>query len=185
MFSREFCSEFPPSPIRGRRESRVRAAPAVSCANDAQKNAHEHTGPAEAIRLSLRNGLQLITRSPRRPGFLATVIPEKPASQELDASVGASGPHAFAVRKKALSSSALLSVHRIPPRVRDDREPPLCGTGRQGIYADLRFRKIRIFLQKTIDRGVERSRRRFARRADGTNARHILRSSLRAQRSNP
>jgi hypothetical protein len=24
-------------------------------------------------------------------------------------------------------------VHRIPPRVRDDREPPLCGTGRRGI----------------------------------------------------
>jgi hypothetical protein len=34
--------------IRGRRESRVRAAPAVSCANCASKNAHEHTGPAEA-----------------------------------------------------------------------------------------------------------------------------------------
>jgi hypothetical protein len=25
-------------------------------------------------------------------------------------------------------------VHRIPPRVRDDREPPLWGTGRRGIY---------------------------------------------------
>jgi hypothetical protein len=36
--------------------------------------------------------------SPRGPGSLAPVIPEKLASQELDASVGASGPHAFAVR---------------------------------------------------------------------------------------
>ena len=26
-----------------------------------------------------------------------------------------------------------ISVHRIPPRVRDDREPPLCGTGRRWI----------------------------------------------------
>src|SRR5450756_1103794 len=29
---------------RGRREHRVRAAPAVSCATNAQKHAHEHTG---------------------------------------------------------------------------------------------------------------------------------------------
>src|SRR5512140_2078665 len=50
--------------IRGRREHRVRAAPAVSCAKRAQKHAHEHTGSAEAIRHSLRNGLRLIARSP-------------------------------------------------------------------------------------------------------------------------
>jgi len=31
-------------------------------------------------------------------GFFATVIPEKLASRELDASIGASGPHDFAVR---------------------------------------------------------------------------------------
>jgi hypothetical protein len=37
--------------------------------------------------------LRLISRSPRGPGFLAPVIPEKLASQELNASVGASGPH--------------------------------------------------------------------------------------------
>ncbi len=37
---------------------------------------------------------------------LATVAPEKLASQELDTSVGVSGPHDFAVRKKALSSLA-------------------------------------------------------------------------------
>jgi hypothetical protein len=41
---------------RGRRESRVRAAPAVSRAICAQEHAHEHTGSAESIRPSLRNG---------------------------------------------------------------------------------------------------------------------------------
>ena len=41
----------------GRREDRVRAAPAVSCAMCTKKCAHEHTGPAESIRPSLRNGL--------------------------------------------------------------------------------------------------------------------------------
>ena len=40
----------------GRREDRVRAAPAVSCAMCTKKCAHEHTGPAESIRPSLRNG---------------------------------------------------------------------------------------------------------------------------------
>ena len=45
-----------PSEYRGRRESRVRAAPAVSRARCAQEHAHEHTGSAESIRPSLRNG---------------------------------------------------------------------------------------------------------------------------------
>ena len=45
-----------PLEIRGRREDRVRAAPAVSCAIAHKKRAHEHTGSAEALRPSLRNG---------------------------------------------------------------------------------------------------------------------------------
>ena len=45
--------------------------------------------------------LRLISCSPRRSGSFATVAPEKLASQELDASVEASGPHDFAVRLRA------------------------------------------------------------------------------------
>ncbi len=41
---------------RGRRECRVHAAPAVSCAVSAKGNAHEHTGEAEAVRHPLRSG---------------------------------------------------------------------------------------------------------------------------------
>ena len=41
---------------RGRRECRVHAAPAVSCARSTWKCAHEHTGSAETLRHSLRNG---------------------------------------------------------------------------------------------------------------------------------
>src|ERR1700682_1969413 len=52
----ESCVMVPPSKIRGRREDRVRAAPAVSCAKCTKENAHEHTGSAEALRHSLRNG---------------------------------------------------------------------------------------------------------------------------------
>jgi hypothetical protein len=47
---------------RGRRESRVRAAPAVSRARRV-KSAHEHTGSAEAVRPSLRNGFNGFLRA--------------------------------------------------------------------------------------------------------------------------
>jgi hypothetical protein len=67
--------------------------------------------------------------------------------RELDASVGASGPHDFAVRcnisrpravdrsriqrtRPAIPSRAKrCRVHRIPPHVRDDRDTPLCRAG--------------------------------------------------------
>src|ERR1700676_2453347 len=49
----------------------------------------------------------------------------------LDAGVEASEPHDFAVRLKRRSSCSAISVHRIPPRVRDVRNAPLWdGTAR-------------------------------------------------------
>ncbi len=50
--------------------------------------------------------------------------------RQLNASVEASGPHDFAVRFRAVRQRRI-HVHRIPPRVRDDREPPLL-VGRDG-----------------------------------------------------
>jgi hypothetical protein len=47
--------------------------------------------------------------------------------RQLDASVGASGPHDFAVRKPALSSEAQLASTASHPNVRDDRDTPLVG----------------------------------------------------------
>jgi hypothetical protein len=58
-------------------------------------------------------------------GFLVTVAPKKLASRELDASAEASEPHDFAVRKINALVSSTARVHRIPPRVRDDRDTPL------------------------------------------------------------
>jgi hypothetical protein len=54
-------------------------------------------------------------------------LPPSPAEvsfHKLDASVEASGPHVFAVRVSAVRYRHI-DVHRIPLRVRDDREPPL------------------------------------------------------------
>jgi hypothetical protein len=50
---------------------------------------------------------------------LAKLLP-----QNLNASVEASGPHDFAVRIRAVRQQHI-RVHRIPPRVSDDRDTPL------------------------------------------------------------
>jgi hypothetical protein len=57
--------------------------------------------------------------------LFATVAPKKLASQELDASVGASGPHDFTVRNEPRSSVVAPTSTASHRNVRDDREPPL------------------------------------------------------------
>src|SRR5882757_6683421 len=52
----KFCKSLPLLERRGSREDRVHAAPEVSCARCTEKCAHEHTGSAETLRPSLRNG---------------------------------------------------------------------------------------------------------------------------------
>src|SRR5665647_1433634 len=60
-------------------------------------------------------------------------------SRQLDASVEASGPHDFSVRKNALSSLAHLASIASRTNVRDDRETPL-SVGRDGVsYGVIRF----------------------------------------------
>src|ERR1700761_2286513 len=115
--SPEFCKVAPPTKRRGRREDRVRAAPAVSCANAHKENAHEHTGSAEAIRPSLRNGFTAYFVVSPVIGFLATVAPEKrqlpgdltPASRRQD--------HTTSPYASAPLVNCADRVHRIPSRV--------------------------------------------------------------------
>ena len=67
-----------PPKDRGRREDRVRAAPAVPCANIRIKTAHEHTGSAEAIRPSLRDGVTAyFVLSPARPELVCHRRPQE------------------------------------------------------------------------------------------------------------
>jgi hypothetical protein len=80
-----------------------------------KKGAHEHTGSAEAIRPSLRNGFTAYFVLSPVIGFLATVASQK-NSARLDASVEASGPHDFAVRV-GTTRQPCPRVHRIPSRV--------------------------------------------------------------------
>src|SRR4051795_124448 len=101
-------------------------------------------------------------------GLVVTVALRSPA--KLDASVEASGPHDFAVRVQHRSSAVLNSVHRIPPRVRDDRERP--SVGRDGA-----IRKVFCLVPEA---------RYFCREGWTGDLRKMLPGpSLRAQRSNP
>ncbi len=72
-------------------------------------------------RHSLREGLRLISRSPRGPGFLAPVAPEKLASQELDLSVGRPGPRDFAVRFSHVRLTCPPRPSHPRPTCRDER----------------------------------------------------------------
>ena len=107
--SPELCFDFTLLKERGRREDRVHAAPAVSCAKRTKKT---HTSiqvqrrhpafPAQWLYGLLRvlPGERLFCH--RRP--LRSVLLE-----ELDASTAASGPHDFAVRNRPRSSVAAIA----------------------------------------------------------------------------
>jgi hypothetical protein len=150
----EFCLNVPPSEIRGRRESRVPVAPAAACAV-VESTRVSHHGFAGITRPSLRNGFNSLFRA--LPGDRACLPPSPRgvASAKLDASVGASGPHDFAVRKATLSSGAPPASTASRLDVRDDRETPLCA-GRDGErYAgDLGQKGMEIFLQRGLDRQI-------------------------------
>src|SRR2546427_2642297 len=57
---------------------------------------------AETLRHPLRNGFTAYFALSPVSGLVVTVTPEKLASQELDASIAAPGPHDFAVREQRL-----------------------------------------------------------------------------------
>ena len=87
---------------------------------------HGHTG---FTRHSPRNGFNGFLRAlPGDRAFLPPSLADcsanlTPASGRQDHTTSPSASAPFVKRA--------ISVHRIPPRVRDDREPPLCGTGRR------------------------------------------------------
>ena len=98
----------PPSiRTRGRRESRVRAAPAVSCANMHKKThtsiqvQRRHPGLPCAMVYGL---LRALTGD---RAFLPPSSARSFASRELDTSVGVSGPHGFTVRSSHARQSQL------------------------------------------------------------------------------
>jgi hypothetical protein len=177
--SPEVCIDLVLFENRGRREDRVRAAPAVSCAMCTKKCAHEHTGSAESIRPSLRNGftaygaLSPATNSSchRRRRIEGLVAPgwANIASADLTPATGARTTRFCRTlwrRRPALTISltgqarpaiplhadaaASTASHRA---FRDDRDPPLF-SGETGGEVPLicPMRASRIFSYEGIDR---------------------------------
>ena len=149
-----------PQKDRGRRESRVPNAPIASRANEKSTRASHHRF-IRIIRLSPRDGFIGFLRAlPGEPGFLATVAGHdaKTSSAGLTPASGrqdhTSSPHA-----SRRSSVDTIRVHRIPPRVRDDREPPL-SVGRDGRIdkAVSTKRRSEIFFEGGLDNGLARRR---------------------------
>jgi hypothetical protein len=102
----------PPSRAQGRPGARRTRGLMCKCAS--KKCAHEHTGEAETLRPSLRNGFTTYTRS-----LVAMLCHHRRRDakhhRQLDASLGASGPHDFAVRIGA-ARLATQRVHRSLPQ---------------------------------------------------------------------
>jgi hypothetical protein len=88
----------PPSPSEGAGNAGRPMRPIAACATIVVERTRVSQVTPGNTQHSPRNGLRLTSCSSRRSGFFVTVIPEKLASQELDASVEASEPHDFAVR---------------------------------------------------------------------------------------
>src|SRR2546430_16373774 len=108
--------------IRGCREDRVLAAPAVPRAICANKAAHEHTGQRKHSGLPCAMALRFTSCSSRRtallppsPALLIARLTPAPRRPNHTTSPYASGAYVYRA----------LSVHRISPHVRDDREVPL------------------------------------------------------------
>src|SRR5437899_1481764 len=105
--ARGFASSFALFEIRGRREDRVLAAPAVSRAICANKTAHEHTGQREHSGLPCAMALRLTSCSPRRTALLPPSPARSFASPGLSASTAAPEPHDFAVHLSHTRQSQL------------------------------------------------------------------------------
>src|SRR5712692_313105 len=179
--SRAFISR----PHGGRGECRVPAAPAVSCAlciGRTHTSNNEYTGTPG---IPARSGFNSLCRA--LPGDRALLPPSSadriclspvgPTQlRGLDASVGASGPHDFAVRDQHLSSAccgsrtdsknppcdpiARKTLPRPPhpvPYVRDDRDTPLCVGRDDETHRDVSTdHGSEIFLQRGLDSPVNK-----------------------------
>ena len=98
--------KFPALSIEGAGNAGRPMRPIAACAMGSKKRTRviQVTPESPGIPHAMVYGLS--RARPGVPGLLATVIPEKLASHELDTSVGVPGPHDFSVRLKRRSLSA-------------------------------------------------------------------------------
>jgi hypothetical protein len=126
----EACWKLPALEFRGRRECRMRAAPAVSRAVCTKQSAHEHTGSAENIRHSLRNGFTAYNViSPADRACCHRRPSEALASSELDASIRGVRTTRLHRTHQSRSSVATSASTATRPSFVTMANAPLSGTG--------------------------------------------------------
>ena len=136
-------------------EQRAQGKPGARCTRGlackiVQKSAHEHTGSAEAVRPSLRNGFNGFLRTlPGDRAFLSPSLANEsanltPASRRQDHTTSPSA-------SKTLSSEAPPASIASSPASVTIAIRPSSGVDGCGYRTDLRFRKTRRFLQKGLD----------------------------------
>jgi len=106
----------------GRRECRMRIAPMARLQQGTQAAVTTGTPLHHGIPCAM--ALRRITRSPRCPGFVATVACG--IARKLDPSVGGSGPRAFAVRYRLARPAKVKASIASRATCRDDRDTPSC-----------------------------------------------------------
>ena len=117
--------DHPPEKTEGAGKTGCALHPRSRVQNAHSKNAHEHTGSAETLRPSLRSGFTAYFElSP----VTALFCHRRPRGSHRKNLTPASGCQDHTTSPSASNIIRLVTcrVHRIPPRVRDDREPPLC-----------------------------------------------------------
>ena len=145
----EACYQLLALLVRGRREDRVLAAPAVSRAICANKAAHEHTGQLEHPGLPCAMALRLTSCSSRRTALL----PPSPALLIASLTPAPRRPnHTTSPYAQAAHVSRSSRVHRISPRVVTMANAPQSGETGGVMPSDLRENESGIFLRGGLDR---------------------------------
>ena len=137
-----------PLQFRGRRESRMHAAPAVSCAMEVVEDAHEHTGPAETSDFPCAAVYGLYMLSSVSPALLP---PSSARERELDTSHWGVGTTRLRRPLQMPSSVAPSASTASPPRAGTLRNAPSSGTGCETYNPVLNSGKQNYFLREGLD----------------------------------
>jgi hypothetical protein len=116
-----------PPPKKSRAQETPGASRTRSLACKSKKHASKSPQVGQTFRRFLRNGFNGLFRAlPGEPGFVATIASAmRKHCRQLDASIGASGPHGFAVRFQVARLAHQKRPPHPAPNVRDDRDTPL------------------------------------------------------------
>jgi hypothetical protein len=160
-----------PSANRGRRECRVRAAPAVSCAKSVHFGAHEHTGSAETLRHPPRNGFTAYFVLSPVSGLVVTVTLRNTSRKAWRQHRGARTTRLD--RTQQNHSPLERCVHRIPrPTCRDDGDTPLWWardvTGYNSDFQNLQAKYFACRTDSSDQLEIAREFRFFAQRPSGS-----------------